>query len=307
MKNIFKYIGVGLLIVMGLLIAIGNFREIFLEKEYKNHSKTLEEMVAELNSHLPLRDTLGFDFFELDSVLLKDRSVVWVAKLDTTSLYPKKESEIFPESMNGLILPYGDRSGIHDVDTILSKEMMKICHRCNLLHYFLIAKKKRSDLFFEEIMKRKYSQIWCCKSPFSDRQIEDIMTYEEQKQIDDYCSKYPERALKDFVKGYANRQNMLLTLASNNSDVSISLTVDDNAFIYHYTLTQPYSANGNKPISNLREERSDLYKALEEDVNSLPIFFSAKDICKKTNKGLMFRFTDWNKTDSLDIYMYNNH
>lgn len=62
-----------------------------------------------------------------------------------------------------------------------------------------------------------------------------------------------------------------------------------------------YSENGNCPITNLRELQNDLENSLNEDFHKLPIFFSTKEICNKVKRGFLFRFKDWNKSDSVEI------
>lgn len=302
-KRIFKYIGIALLLLMGLLIAIANFGTIFWEKSKREYAKTLEGMVADINSHLPMKSADGFDFFIMEHVSIEGNSVVWESVLDTTFFYPEKESQIFPEPMNGGVLPYGNRNDVLDLDTILSNKMLLADHRCNTLYYYLFAKKKTPNPFYEELMKREFSQTWRCRSPFSDRQVEWTMTYEEQKKLEDFCTNNREQAMREFITEYTERQNRLLSLASNNSDVNIYLTVNDDNFCYHYVFSKEYSKNSNKPISNLKADSKGIYEGINEDLNSLPIFFSQKEICQNTNKSIVFRFVDWNKTDSLEITM----
>lgn len=303
-KRILKYIGISALLLIGVLIAMANFGTIFWEKGQREYSKSLEGMITEINHHLPMKDTNGFDFVIMKHVSIEGNSIVWESVLDTTFFYPEKESQIFPESMNGGILPYGNRNDILDIDTILSNKMLLADHRGNMLYYYLFARNNAPNPFYEEIMKRRYSQTWRCRSPFSDRQAEWSMSYAEQKKIADFCKNNQEQAMQEFIREYVERQNRLLLLASDNADVGIYLTVDDKEFCYHYAFNKAYSTNGNKPIKNLKADENEIHDGIIEDIQSLPIFFATEEICRKTKKHLSFRFVDWNKTDSIEIQVY---
>lgn len=155
MKRIFKNVGIGALLLIGILIAFANFGRIYWEKKQRNYSKTLEGMVAEINRHLPMKDPNGFDFYVMNRVKLEGENVVWESTLDTTFFYPIRES-ILPESMNGGILAYGSRNDVLDLDTILSKEMLKESHRCDILYYHLFSKGSNPNPFYDEVLKRGY-------------------------------------------------------------------------------------------------------------------------------------------------------
>jgi len=74
--------------------------------------------------------------------------------------------------------------------------------------------------------------------------------------------------------------------------------------VFYVVLDNSYSANGNKPIQNLCAMKDELHKGLLEDTQMLPFFYSSKEICQKTRRGLIFRFSDSRKTDSLDIRIF---
>jgi len=303
MKKIIKYIGIGILVLFAAGLILGNIGNIYMSKKSKDFSQSLEGMIAEVNQHLPHKGFDGFDFFIMDKVLLEDNNVIWVSTLDTTFFYPTRES-ILPESMNGGILVSGDRSCVIDLDTLLSNDFLEKSHQLNLLYYHLFARSSKPNKFYEEIMKRKLSQTWRVHSPFSDRQCEITMTYDEQKKMEEYCQNDPDDALQEFTSEYLKRQNRLLNVASNNADITMYMEDADSLIIFYCTFDKTYSAGGNKPITNLRNNQGEMLEALQEDCQTLPIFYGMKEICDRTNKNLLFRYTDWNKIDSIDFIMY---
>ena len=303
MKKILRYIGLGIIVLFAAGLILGNIGNIYMSKKSKVFSQSLENMIAEINKHLPHKGSDGFDFFIMNKVLLKDNNVVWVSTLDTTFFYPTRES-ILPESMNGGVLLSGDRNNVLDLDTLLTNDFLKKSHQLDLLYYHLFARSNKPNKFYEEIMKWKFSQTWRVHSPFSDRQCEFTMTYDEQKKMEEYCQNNPDDALQEFMSEYLKRQNRLLSVASNNADITMHMEEADSLIIFYCIFDKSYSSGGNKPITNLRNNQGKMLEALQEDFQSLPIFFGMKEICNRTNKKLLFRYIDWNKTDSLDYILF---
>lgn len=303
MKKILKYLGMAFIIFIAAVIILGNIGNILVSKKNKEYTQTLEGMIVEINKHLPHKGFDGFDFFIMNRVFLEGENVIWESTLDTTFFYPARES-ILPESMNGGILVSGDRSCAIDLDTILTNDFLKKSHQLDLLYYHLFARSSKPNKFYEEIMKRKFSQTWRVHSPFSDRQCEFTMTYDEQKKMEEYCQNNLDDVLQEFMSEYLKRQNRLLNVASNNADITMHMVDADSLIIFHCVLDKSYSIGGNKPITNLRNNQGKMLEALQEDFQSLPIFFGMKEICNRTNKNLLFRYIDWNKTDSLDYILF---
>lgn len=303
MKKIFKYIGFGIIVLFAAGLILGNIGNIYMSKKNKGFSQSLEGMIAEVNKHLPHKGFDGFDFFIMDKVVLEGNNIVWESTLDTTFFYPTRES-ILPESMNGGVLVSGDRSSAIDLDTLLSNDFLMKSHQLDLLYYHLFARSSKPNKFYEEIMKRKLSQTWRVHSPFSDRQCEFTMTYDEQKKMEGYCQDNPYNALQEFMSEYLKRQNRLLSVASNNADITMHMEDADSLIIFYCIFDKSYSARGNTPISNLRDNQSEMLNALIDDFQSLPLFFGMKEICNRTNKDILFRYTDWNKTDSIEFKVY---
>ena len=303
MKKILRYIGLGIIVLFAAGLILGNIGRIYMSKKSKGFSQSLEGMIAEFNKHLPHKGFDGFDFFIMDNVMLEGNNIIWESTLDTTFFYPTRKS-ILPESMNGGVLVSGDRSCAIDLDTLLSNDFLKKSHQLDLLYYHLFAKSSKPNRFYEEVMKRKFSQTWRVNSPFSDRQCEYTMTYDEQKKTEDYCQSYPDTALQEFMSEYLKRQNRLLNVASNNADINMHMEDADSLIIFYCTFDKSYSAGGNKPITNLRNIQSEMLIALQEDCQTLPIFYGMKEICNRTNKDLLFIYTDWNKKDSIGFKIY---
>ncbi len=303
MKKAFQYIGIGFVVFIAVVIILGNIGHMLVPIKNKEQSQTLEKMIAEVNRHLPHRGFDGFDFFIMNKVLLEGDNVVWVTTLDTTFFYPTRES-VLPESMNGGVLASGNRNCTIDLDTILSNDFLKKSHRLDLLYYHLFVRTNNPNKLYEEIMKRQYSQTWRIHSPFSDRRCEFSMTYREQKDIADYCFNNTESALQEFLFEYLKRQNRLLDVASNNADMVMSMAEDGSSLIFYCVLDKLYSLDGNKPVFNIRNNQSEMRDALVEDFQELPLFFGIKEICERTSKRFLFRYTDWNKTDSIDFIIY---
>lgn len=304
-RNVLKYLGIGILLLFAVLIAVANIGRIFWEKNQKEYDQTLEGMVAEINQHLPMKDPNGFDFYTLSHVALDSEKVVFDATLDTTFFYPIRES-LLPESMNGGILPSGSRNDVLDLDTVLSEKLLKDSHRLSLLYQQLFTNKNGTNKFYEELKKRGYSLTWRTHSPFSDRQLEFSFTSKELDDLEIYCKNHPDSALKEFLNEYLKRQNRVLSLASRNADARMSMIDNGEDIVFIYVFDKTYSAGGNQPISNLRNFENEIYEALKDDSEHLPFFYSAKEICNKTNRSYVFRFFDFFKTDSLDIIIYNS-
>lgn len=303
MKKILKYLGIGIVVLFAAGIILGNIGKIYMSKKQKNYAHSLESMMAEMNKLLPIRGQDGFDYYIMNRVILEGNNIVWEATLDTAFFYPIRES-FLPESVNGGILPEGDRSMAIDIDTLLTNDQLKQSHQLDLLYYHLFAKTDKPNPFYEEIMNRRYSQTWRVLSPFSNRQCEYSMTYDEMKETEECCKNQPETALNLFMKEYIKRQNRLLSFANNNADITMRMKDEDNTIVFCYAFDKSYSKRGNRPVSNLRNQKEKILAALVEDSQTLPIFFDIKSICNKAQKGFLFRFTDWNKTDSLEFTIY---
>lgn len=303
MKKALKYLGISIILLFAAVIILGNIGNILVSKKQKDYAHSLEGMLAEVNKHLPSREPDGFDYYIMNRVVQEGENIVWEATLDTTFIYPIHES-FLPESMNGGILPEGNRSMALDLDTLLSSNMLKQSHLLDLLYYHLFAKTGKPNPLYKEIMNRKFSQIWRIKSPFSDRQCEYTMTYNEMKETEDFCKNQPVAALNLFMSEYVQRQNRLLTIASGNAAINMRMIDEGGAIVFCCTFDNSYSAGGNRPISNLRNQKEEIQAALIEDSRTLPIFYDTKTICKKAQRGFLFRFVNWNNTDSLEFKIY---
>ena len=99
-------------------------------------------------------------------------------------------------------------------------------------------------------------------------------------------------------------QQMFNAHLKNNADITMHMEDSDSLIIFYCILDKSYSAGGNKPIANLRNNQGEMLEDLQEDCETLPIFYGMKEICNRTNKDLLFRYTNWNKTDSVDFIMY---
>lgn len=303
MKKVLKYIGIGIVLLFAMVIIISNIGKILVSKKQRDYAYSIEGMLFEVNKHLPCRGQDGFDYYIMNRVVQDGDNIVWEAILDTTFFYPIRES-FLPESMNGGILPEGNRSMALDLDTLLSSNLLKQNHQLDLLYYFLFAKTGNPNPLYEEILNRKYSQTWRIQSPFSDRQCEYTMTYDEMKETEYFCKEQPGTALGLFLSDYIKRQNRLLALASGNADISMCMKDDGDAIIFYCIFDKSFSDGGNRPISNLKTQKEEIQAELTEDTRTLPLFYDIKNICKKAQKDFFFRFTDWNKNDSIDFVIY---
>ena len=303
MKKILKCLGIGIVVLFAALIILGNIGNIIMSRKQKDYSHSLEGMIAEMNKHLPSRGQDGFDYYIMNRVILEGGNIVWEATLDTTFFYPIRKS-FLPESVNGGVLAEGNRNMSIDIDTLLTSDLLKQSHQLDLLYYNLFAKTDKPNPFYEEIMNRRYSQTWRVLSPFSNRLCEYTMTYDEMKETDEFCKNQPEKALNVFMEEYLKRQNRLLSIADNNADISMHMVDEGNTVVFCCTFNKSYSAGENRPVSNLRNQKEEIQAALVEDSQTLPIFYDTKSICKKAQKGFLYRFIDWNKTDSLEFTIY---
>ena len=303
MQKVIKHISLGIVVLFAIGLISANIGKIYMSKKNKEFSQSLEGMIAEINKQLPQKGINGFDFFVMEKMELEDNCIVWNFTLDTTFFYPKGES-VLPESINGSVLASGDRNCYLDLDTLLSNDFLKKSHQLHLLYYNLFVRSVKPDKLKEEIMKRHLSQTWRMNSPFSDRQIEFTIKYEEQKQMEEYCLANADVALQVFISEYLKRQNRLLSVASKNDDIIMCMKETNSQIIFNCTFDRSYSVKGNKPVANLRNNKSDILDALQKDYQTNPFFWGTKDICKKVEKQFLFRYTDWNKTDSIDFIMY---
>ena len=303
MKKVLKYLGIGIILLFAVVIILGNIGQIFLSNKKKDYAHSLEGMIAEVNKHLPCRAQDGFEYYIMNRVVLERNAIVWEATLDTTFFYPKRES-ILPGTINGSILPEGNRNMAIDFDTLLTNVLFKQSHQLDLLYYHLFAKTEKPNPLYDEIMNRKYSQKWRIQSPFSDRQCEYTLSYDEMKETEDLCKAQPEMALRLFMSEYVKRQNRLLMLANDNASIQMQMTDAGSAIIFYCTFDKSYSFGSNNPISNLRNNQEEIKAALYEDTRTLPIFYDTKIICNKVQKDFLFRFADYNKTDSIDFNIY---
>jgi len=303
MKKIMKYLGIGIVLLFAAGIILGNIGNILVSKKQMDYAHSLEGMLSEVNKHLPSRALDGFDYYIMNRVVQEGENIVWEATLDTTFFYPIRES-FLPESLNGGVLTEGNRNMALELDTLLSNSLIQKSHQLNLLYYYLFAKNNRSNPFYDEVINRKCSQTWRIHSPFSDRQYEYTMTFNKMKETENFCKRQPEAALKLFMSEYVKRQNILLTIASGNADVIMQMADEGSAIVFLCSFDKSYSVGDNKPISNLRNQKEEIEIVLEEDFRTLPIFYDTKNICKRTSKVFLFRFTDWDKNDSIEFKIY---
>lgn len=300
MKKVVKYIGVAILGLFAIAIILGNIANIIMSKRSVPQGRTLEDMVAEVNQHLPMKRNDGFDFYSLDSVILGKNQIIWCTSIDTTFFYPNRKS-MLPEALNGGIVVAGDRTQPLDLDTLLSSKYLKEDQELNSLYYQLFARKNKNDAFHDELMKRQYAQTWRFYSPFSDRIFEFTITYDEQLKLIDLCNNKPEGALQLFIKDCVRRQNRLLKLASRGTGTNMSMKDTGESLVLFIVFDKTYSAKGNNPINNIRSNRQEIQESLQEDFHRLPMFFGMKEICEKTKRHFVIRYMDFSRTDSVNF------
>ena len=302
MKKFLKFLGIGVFILIAAGIILGNIARVVVGHKSNSSNLTLEEMIVKMNNALPQKAS-NISFLTMNQVSLENNSIVWDATLYTTFFYPAKGSTL-PESINGGILIEGSRDDIIDIDTLLSSSFVKEDHQLDMLFYFLFVRKDKPNPFYEELIRRNISQTWRIHSPFSDRQVEFAMTSDDQKRSEEFCREEPVKAYQEFLFRYLIRQNRLLRFASNNSDISMKMSDEGSSLMFYYTFDKSYSNNGNKPISNIKENGMESYLGIKEDLKVLPMFYGLEEICKGTGKKLVFRITDWNKTDSVEYSFF---
>lgn len=300
MKKVVKYIGVAILGLFAIAIILGNIANIIMSKRSVPQGRTLEDMVAEVNQHLPMKRNDGFDFYSLDSVILGKNQIIWCTSIDTTFFYPNRKS-MLPEALNGGIVVAGDRTQPLDLDTLLSSKYLKEDQELNSLYYQLFARKNKNDAFHDELMKRQYAQTWRFYSPFSDRVCEFTITYDEQRKLIDLCNNKPNEALQLFIKDCVRRQNRLLKLASRGTGTNMSMKDTGESLVLFIVFDKTYSAKGNNPINNIRSNRQEIQESLQEDFHRLPMFFGMKEICEKTKRHFVIRYMDFSRTDSVNF------
>ena len=300
MKKVLKYIGVAILGLLAIAIILGNIANIIMSKRSVQQGRTLEDMVAEVNQHLPMKRNDGFDFYSLDSVILGKNQIIWCTSIDTTFFYPNRKS-MLPEALNGGIVVAGDRTQPLDLDTLLTSKYLKEDQELNSLYYQLFARKNQNDAFHDELMKGQYAQTWRFYSPFSDRVCEFTITYDEQLKLIDLCNNKPEEALQLFIKDCVRRQNRLLKLASRGTGTNMSMKDTGKSFVLSIVFDKTYSADANNPINNIRSNRQEIQEGIQEDFQRLPIFFGMKDICEKTKRHFVIRYMDFSRTNSVNF------
>lgn len=303
MRKALKIFGLGIAILFAIGIILGNIGNIILSKRTIPTANSIDEWIMGINSHLPIKELDGCNFFTITRVFQENNNIIWEATLDTTFFHPIHDS-FLPESLNGGILPEGNRDTQLDLDTLLTREVLRQSHRLNLLHYHIFVKGDKPNPFYNEIMKHKLSLIWRTYSPFSNANCNYAMSYHDLKDIEKFCITQPQAAINSYMSEYIKRQNLLLTLASSNSDISMQMANEETALVFRCTYDKSHSADGNNPITNLRNVENELKIALNADFKNLPIFFDADKICNKTQKEFSFVLTDYNKTDSIKITTY---
>lgn len=296
MKKFLKTIGILFCVLFAAIIIIGNILNILLSKDKKDHLHTLEGIVIEMNRYLPRKEL----YFSIEKIALEKENVIWNVTLDPTFFYPIRDS-FLPESLNGGILPEGDRGMALDLDSLISNDLIKQSNHLNLLYYYLFVKTRKKNPFYEEIMHRRFSQIWRIESPFSDRHSEITMSYREMANAESLCINQPDEAQNLFMSEYIERQNRLLNYASGNADLTMHMTDDGNTLIFYCQFDKSYSEGDNRPILNLREQSDEIEHTLKNDVKTLPIFYDIKNICDFAGREFLFRYLDWYKTDSIDF------
>lgn len=299
MKKVFKFLGLALLTLFAVSLILGNIANIIVSKRSVQQGRTLEDMVAEINQHLPMKQE-GFDFFSLDSVILKKKQVIWCSTADTTFFYPNRES-MLPETLNGGLVVAGDRTQLLDLDTLLSSKYLKEDQELNSLYYQLFARKNQKDAFHDELMKRQYAQTWRFHSPFSNRSCEFTITYDEQRKLIDFCNNKPKEALQLFIRDCLHRHNRILKLASRGTGTHMSMKDTGDAFILSIVFDKAFKVDGEDPIYSIRANRQEVLKGLQEDFQRLPMFFGMKEICEKTKRKFVVRCVNFSRTDSVDF------
>ena len=288
---LYVFIGVAIIIAIGLIV--------------RNTSSTsLNMMIVELNKSLPQKGYEGYDYFTLEKCKLVGNNVVWECTLDETFFYPDRESAMPSAINNGVLSQGSSRDDYLDIDHDFSNNVLKKFHKCTLLYNNLIAIENNDDPFYREMKKQGCSQIFRTHSPYSNRTIEVKITAEEQKNIEVYCKQRPKEALEEFVSLYIQRQNLMLSNASDEEGIVMNMVDDGSDLVFRFVFDTIYSAEDNEPIENLRGNIDEIEDAVKKDVESLSVFFNVKRICEKTGRGYVVRYVDGYITDSLDLKIY---
>lgn len=286
---LFVCIGVVIVIVVGLSIR-------------NKTTISLEMMIAAINRQLPYKGFEGYDYFTLEKVKMEGNAVVWEASLDPSFFHANSGNALPDAIINGGVLSQGSSiDDLLDIDEDFTNAFHKKFQRCTLLYNNLIANDFNQSAFYEEMKKRKCSQIYRTHSPFSNRKIEIKLTYEEQISIESYCRQRPKEALAEFVSLYIQRQNYMLSNANDEDGITMNMIDEGTDLVFRCVL---HSEDGINPIEYLRENVAIIERDIRHDIETEAAFFNTKRICTKTNKGYIVRYIDWYNTDSLDIRIY---
>ena len=307
MKKIIKYVGIVLAVIVGLAFVLSNIINVYLTNKKNNQPYSLEEIIAGINTNLPQKGFESYDFFTLERCKLEGNNLVWEGTLDAAYINSIRESAL-PESVNGFVVVDGSsRNDVLDIDSTLTIEFFQQSIRFNLLYQNLIVMAEdngRSNQFEKEMAKRHCSQIWRAYSPFSNTHVDFTLTYQLQKDIEEYCKHEKELALSEFIIEYIKRQNLLLGEASKHEDIKMDMVLDDTCFVLRCVFEETFSEHGNHPIENIRMVKEQVENDLQADALSLPLFFDFKRICEATGKGYTVRYVDCNDNDSIDFRIY---
>jgi len=276
-----------------------------LKKSNRNREEgiTLEEIIAVTNKQL--HNFSDANFPSSNSIFIEGDNVVWQFVIDSTLFYPNYKSKIFPESLIGdasFVVNSQDNS--IDLDTVLTNEMMRRQHREMLLYYTLFARQTPPSTMYKKIIERHYGQVWRYLSPFSDKYYEYTFSYEELKRVDAYCRNNYHKALQEFIKEYIKAKNFALSIANLKSDVTMDMAWDDDYLFFNYTFGRSSRINGVPPIQYFKNNNDYLERCLNDDLKNIPFFYCIDEICIKTKRQLMFRFTDYQNSDYIDITFF---
>lgn len=292
---IFVWMGVAVVIIVGLII----------RNNPTNSTTSLKMMIATINRQLPQKGFEGYDYFTLEKVVMEGNSVVWECSFDPSSFSHDNESALSGVITNGgVILQGSNLDDLLDIDEDFTNNLFKKFQRCTLLYNNLIANELNKSAFYEEMKKQKCSQIYRTYSPFSNRKIEVVLTYDEQINIEAYCRQRPKEALAEFLSLYVQRQNAMLSVASDEDGVAMNMVDEGANLVFRCVFDETYSEDGINPIEYIRQDQAKIESAIIHDIESKAIFFNTKRICNKTGKGYIVRYVDWYNTDSLDIQIY---
>lgn len=300
-KNI-KYVGIALAAVVGLSFVLVNFINIYL-----SNKKKLETMIDGINMYLPQKGFEGYDYFTLERCRLEGNNVIWEFTLDPAYINSTRECAL-PESVNGFVIVDGSsRDDALDLDSAYTNMLFQQSIRFNLLYQYLIVKDSSnlvSNQFQQELEKRQCSQTWRAFSPISEKHIDFTITYQQQKDIEEYCKLERESALAELITEYIKRQNLILVEATKYDDVKMGMALEGSCIVLRCVFDESYSTNGNNPIENIRMDKEEVENELRADASSLPLFFDYKRICGTMENSYIVRYVDWNSHDSIDFRIY---